>query len=102
VTARQETVARVAVGVLLGALLTGAGAWITLAQEFQTKDEVLDLIETQGPVDVALLDYRQDEQDFKLDKLEEKMDTIIRNQNEVMVILRVLTKEVNAHTENDP
>ncbi len=101
-TARQETVTRVAAGVMLGALLAGAGAWITLAGEFQTKTEVLNLIETQGPIDEALLEYRMNEQDAKLDKLEAMMGEMIRNQNEVMVVFRALVKDFEAYVSQDP
>ena len=102
VTARQESVTRVAVGVLLGALLAGAGAWITLADEFQTRTEILEMIKNRGPIDVALLEYRLKEQDTKLREVEEKIDIIDRSINEVMVVLRALTKDLEIHAENSP
>ena len=101
-TARQETVARVAVGVLLGALLTGAGAWITWAGNVPTREEVLELIETRGPINVKLLEYRLNEQDAKLDLVELKIDTTNRTLNEVMVVLRTLSKDLEAHRADDP
>ena len=101
-TARQETVARVACGVLLAALLTGAGAWMTLMTHAVTKDEVLELIETRGPVNVKLLEYRLSEQDTKLQEVKESIASVDRNLDEVMVVLKSLTKDLDAHRANDP
>lgn len=40
---------KIALGVLLGAAVTGAGAWLTWASDVVTEAKAIDLIETHSP-----------------------------------------------------
>ena len=66
-----------------------------------TRTEVLELIKNRGPIDVALLDYRLNEQDTKLRQVEGKVDEANRSINEVMLVLKTLSKDLETHMERD-
>jgi len=65
--------ARAIVALLVGALLTGAGAWVTWARTIPSKAEVIELIETRSPyvVDRKLLEDNAERQKRMEERLQD-------------------------------
>jgi hypothetical protein len=87
--------ARIAVGALIAALIGGAGTWVIWAKDQATKPdraEVIELIDTYSPynIDQSLINHVLEQQQGRLDRLEEKMDEVQEGQTEMLTILRRL------------
>jgi len=89
--------ARAAIGILLAALIGGAGVWVTWARETPTKAEVVELIKNNNPYesDAKLLQHRINANSEQLDKLEVKVDSLQKDVSEVMGVLRALSKQLD-------
>ncbi len=84
-------------GVLLAALISGAGAWVVWARQVPTEGQVLELIETRSPYveDRKELAYRVTEQTAKVRTLEEKVGDLQRDISEVKTLLKTLIHQVD-------
>lgn len=87
--------ARIATGVLVAALVGGAGLWVTWAKDIAEKPnraEVIELIDTYSPynIDQSLINHVMEAQQGRLDRLEQKMDEVRSSQAEMLTILRRL------------
>jgi TolA-binding protein len=87
---------RVLLGVLLTALVTGAGAWVAWAAQVAEKPstaEVVELIETRSPY---IVDQKQlNEQTVRVRQLEQKLQEVQRDVTEVKTMLVALARQLD-------
>lgn len=93
--------ARVLVGVLGGALVSGAGVWMLFGSQLAERPdraEVIGLVETYSPynIDQSLINHVMEAQQEQLDELEEKVDEVRRGQAEISVVLAALSKQLDS------
>jgi hypothetical protein len=92
---------RIVIGVLMTALIGGAGAWVVVAQnvaEKPTRAEVKELILAHSPyvTDEALIGYELDQTSERLDRLEAKVEEALRGQAEIGAVLKALSKQLDS------
>ena len=85
---------RMVVPLLIGALLTGAGAWVTWARTVPSKAEVIELIETRSPYlqDRRLLEERTGKE---LTKLREEVEELSVQMSRLSAVLERIEKNVD-------
>ena len=93
--------ARIVAAVLLGALVSGAGVWITWASEVTNRAEVIELIDIYSPyiTDKKALEVEIGAYSVRLTRVESKIDSVTRDVAEVSVMLRSLAKQLDSIDE---
>lgn len=84
-------------GVLLAALVSGAGVWVVWARQVTTESQVIELIETRSPYreDRKELAYRMEEQTERSKDLEKSVRNIERELVEMKAVLQAILKKLD-------
>jgi DNA-binding transcriptional MerR regulator len=87
---------RLVIAALLGALLSGAGAWITWGRSVLNANEIKEIVKTQSPyvVDKKAIEQRTKENTEELKKLREEIKELSGDSKEIKALLKFLTAQM--------
>ena len=90
--------ARIVAGALLGALVSGAGAWVIWASEITDEAKVIELIEIYSPyiTDKKALEVEIGDHSARLVRIEDKIDSETRDVAELLLMIRALARQLDS------